>query len=346
MVANYIAAFPKLIRYNRMATNIGIRNFFVVIDMAQGEYCWLIGSDDAVLPYSIGRIIEILTAIPELPGITVNKLNFDCQLTQLIGPDHDQALPEYAEISRVLSEKSNILSNLFTSFFFISSHIFKKKHWDNIIDNYGVENLLKFEHFPHVFVYSQIAIRYEKWFWLADYCVIQRLENFSYFTEVSNKKIDYATQLTADLESIASILFSDNKHLYRKIMSKLFFLYWNPIYTIQYVSDLKISHMDIADARQKCVSWFSSITYFWLTTYLILFLPPRINRFIVRGFLVIYVYIRKKPSFDRIREIGRNVYHTLLCILGVESTKDRSLVREKEIAKIYLRMRSKYSDIS
>ena len=54
--------YPSIdIIYNCNSSNLGVaRNFFKVVKDAMGQFCWVIGSDDFIKPYSINTILNIL----------------------------------------------------------------------------------------------------------------------------------------------------------------------------------------------------------------------------------------------------------------------------------------------
>lgn len=64
VMARWAARLPKL-RYKRWGENRGAdRNYLDVVAMAEGQYCWLMGSDDIVAP---GALQKIFAAIGENP---------------------------------------------------------------------------------------------------------------------------------------------------------------------------------------------------------------------------------------------------------------------------------------
>lgn len=61
--ASVVAAFSDSccinIVYSRNSSNIGPdANFLKVVEIASGYYCWIVGSDDALLPGSIGKVLQ------------------------------------------------------------------------------------------------------------------------------------------------------------------------------------------------------------------------------------------------------------------------------------------------
>ena len=49
------------IKYQKNAKNLGIpKNVLNVVEMADGEFVWLIGDDDLLLPYAIEELFELI----------------------------------------------------------------------------------------------------------------------------------------------------------------------------------------------------------------------------------------------------------------------------------------------
>ncbi|CAG0970587.1 partial heptose III glucuronosyltransferase, partial [Anaerolineae bacterium] len=57
VMAEYQARYTW-IRYYRNETNIGEANFYHVAQLAKGEYVWIFGDDDKLLPPAIPAVIE------------------------------------------------------------------------------------------------------------------------------------------------------------------------------------------------------------------------------------------------------------------------------------------------
>jgi glycosyltransferase involved in cell wall biosynthesis len=69
-----VKSFQKTLnlKYFRNERNIGIAaNILKVPSLATGEYCWIIGDDDLLIPGSIGTVLEILNNDQNLNGIVV-----------------------------------------------------------------------------------------------------------------------------------------------------------------------------------------------------------------------------------------------------------------------------------
>lgn len=316
LVRGYIERHGRLFKYHRNDANTGIRNFFTVVEMADAEYCWMIGSDDAVPPGGIGRVLAELERHPRLPAITVNKLNYNKDLTRLIGPDHDVVLPPSPREPRVLRGYGEIVSALFMLFGYIGAHVFRKELWDEVIGEHGLPHG-RFPNQAHVFMYCEIARRGGEWLWVADPCVIQRLENFSFVELVSDKPVIYANEQTSDFQRLAATFAPDAK-TYRGIMRRVFIVYWNPWYALKYRAVTPRADWNALHLTAKCVRFFRHDALFWLLTFPILILP----RFAARALYGIlrsgYEIVAGTPQLQRVRGAARAAFHRLMRLMGIE----------------------------
>lgn len=64
------------IKYHRNAENLGIpRNFLNVVRMAEGEFAWLLGDDDLVVPDGIERTCRLIAQHPSVDFFYVNSFH-------------------------------------------------------------------------------------------------------------------------------------------------------------------------------------------------------------------------------------------------------------------------------
>lgn len=346
LVKSFSDAHSVKIKYYRQNSNTGIKNFFKVIDLADTEYCWLIGSDDAIIPNGINNVLQCLVSYPDVPGVTVNKLNFDQSLSRIVGPDHDLVLPPNPNNTRYLIGEQEILDSLFLAFCYISSHIFQKKVWDSVIAQQGIKRIFSYPVFPHVFILSEIAKAEKKWVWVKDYCVIQRMDNFSFVTEVSSKKIDFAEQVTADLVRVALDVFGEKDDIYSRINFKVFLIYWNPWFTLNYIVQPDVDMEIIKNARNNCVMWFGDSVLFRLITYPIFFIPKKILSIILMLTLKFRNFIKINCGHRIILAPMSRFVHIVLQVFGFErwekASHDDMHKASDSFLKVKLQIASKY----
>lgn len=115
------------IRWIVQENNLGAdRNFDAVIAEARGEYCWLLGSDDAVMPGAIPRLIDLLR-LHSTDILQFGYVQTDVSLHPLrrVYPDADLVESTPAGLAQHLGRLPT-LSLLFT---FISAYVFRRTVW-------------------------------------------------------------------------------------------------------------------------------------------------------------------------------------------------------------------------
>lgn len=76
--------FPT-IRYSKQPNNVGLdRNFDTAVELARGEYCWLMPDDDILLPGAVSRILSALADNHDL--IVTNYERRDLKMTNVLLP--------------------------------------------------------------------------------------------------------------------------------------------------------------------------------------------------------------------------------------------------------------------
>src|SRR5581483_8259628 len=269
LIQEYQRVSPFPIKYFRFAVDVGVRNFANVVEMASFEWCWLVGSDDVLLPNAVEAVSEALRAYPGVGGITVGKVNMDSTLSEFKSEDHNLALPARPLETRIMTD----VGELALPFAYMSAHLFRRDDWRRVVQAYGIEYVESLRHFPHAFIFSQIAAR-EPWLWLGKHLVLQRLDNSCVMEALDQQKHRYATQVTEDLIAVAVAAYGAPR---RDLLRRLFMIYWNPWLVVRYRACL--SAEEDRAIRTQCFRWFRLTPLFWVTSAPILVLPRSIPHF-------------------------------------------------------------------
>jgi abequosyltransferase len=329
LIANIRKVSSVPIKYFRFPSNMGgVRNFVNVIKMAEADYCWLVGSDDIVIDNSLVRILQILRENPSIGGLTVNKLNFNSDLEVCIGPDPEIILPIDSIKSHLFDSFDEIMLNLGFLFTYMSAHIFRRDEWNALIDLHGLDYIISFRHFPHTFLISSIAKKYKTWIWMADYCVIQRLDNFCLMQERDNRRDVYASEVTEDIVKVLSALLNKTSRAYLKLTKHLFVIYWNPLSVLRYKSYPNVSREDDKAMLTRCNKWFGNIPLFLFTSYPILVIP---SFFIRPKFLI-------NSIFDTLTSQTKGLQYSLrsfLRFINLESEFTKRFDQAQMVAEKY-----------
>lgn len=167
-----------LLRYVVQSENLGAdRNFDAVVAQARGEYCWLLGDDDALLPDSLSRITnELKKSKPVLLQLGYIQADIDLNPLKSISPNKSGLSEEGLLIDSACYIKSQ--TNISLLFAFISSFIFRRSCWmANKEEWYG-------SNYIHLFqMHSALAsTRAPKIAHLEKPCVLARGNNPNYIT--------------------------------------------------------------------------------------------------------------------------------------------------------------------
>lgn len=77
ILTGYAARHPQL-RYFRQATNMGLdQDFDRVVELAHGEYCWLMADDDLLNPGGIAAVLQAICRRPSLVLVNAEVRNAD-----------------------------------------------------------------------------------------------------------------------------------------------------------------------------------------------------------------------------------------------------------------------------
>jgi glycosyltransferase involved in cell wall biosynthesis len=156
------------INYHRNEKNLGIpQNFINVVSMAKGEYVWLIGDDDLILPDTFDRLLPLLEENQGIDFFYLNSFHLDKSHINLYPHPFDtKNLPSEME---PFSKKKNSeeleffelidpkVSYDFLGGMFLS--MFRKTKWDGAVDRLdskAIKSSKTFSHFDNTFPHLKI----------------------------------------------------------------------------------------------------------------------------------------------------------------------------------------------
>jgi abequosyltransferase len=309
---------PCKLSYHRYDKNEGLRNFQHVINMANGDYCWMIGSDDILPPGSIRSIVEIIYKNKDAAGFTINKLNFNADYSALIGPDNDVVLPSDWATKKKIFGFDNILTEMCFLLSFISAHILKKTEWDLAIEEMGWHTFERMRHFAFSAVLAKIIKNSDEWIWIPDFLITQRIGNSCLVDDLGD--LGFAIQCTVDMQSFIERMLLDvpnAKKVKNILQKKLFLLYWNPILVLKYKSGSHATFLSDRQMLRFCVKSFLTVPLFWFTTFFVLLLPGFVApplQVLAKGILNI---VRRKQLEQARSLVGPGLDHTASAVLAL-----------------------------
>lgn len=159
------------IKYFRHAENVGrVRNYLKVVDMAQGDFIWLLGDDDLLLPDALVTISGLIQKNKEVDFFYVNSFNLSTEYVLSFPQPFDTAdVPKKMttfstyQISGKRSFISLVDPNV--SFDFVGAMflaVFRRKNWlenVNALDSDAISDPQTFSHFDNTFPHLKVFIR-------------------------------------------------------------------------------------------------------------------------------------------------------------------------------------------
>jgi glycosyltransferase involved in cell wall biosynthesis len=168
------------IKYRKNPQNLGIpRNFLNVVAMAEGEFAWLIGDDDLLLPTTVEQLLSLLEQHPSVDFFYVNSFHLTTQYVFARPQPFDTAqLPTDMQpfSSRRISGELPFMDLIDpkVSFDFLGGMflaVFRRAKWlanTDALDREAIMDSRTFSHFdntfPHVKIFSRAFARSRAYF--------------------------------------------------------------------------------------------------------------------------------------------------------------------------------------
>lgn len=156
------------IKYHKNPRNLGIpRNFLNVVEMADGEFVWLLGDDDLLLPSALEELDGLISQHQDAEFFYVNSYHLDTQYIFSFPQPFDTAnLPKNMKPFSSWTNSGEMmfmdLVNPKISFDFLGGmflSVFRRQNWIlnvNVLDAAAVEDTRTFSHFDNTFPHVKI----------------------------------------------------------------------------------------------------------------------------------------------------------------------------------------------
>ena len=156
------------IRYQKNASNVGIpRNFLNVVNMARGEFVWLLGDDDLVSPGGIESLLELINKKPAIDFFYINSFHLTTDyVLSFPQPFNTDNLPEDMKpfSSRLNSGELKFIDLIDpnVSFDFLGGMflaVFRRESWlrhANVLNTDAIHDSRTFSHFDNTFPHVKI----------------------------------------------------------------------------------------------------------------------------------------------------------------------------------------------
>jgi glycosyltransferase involved in cell wall biosynthesis len=156
------------IKYQKNTINVGMaQNFLNVVQMADGEFIWMIGDDDLLLPNAMEKLFSLFENNPKVDFFYINSFNLTTEyVLSFSQPFKTTSLPQIMAPFSSFKKSGEIdFLNLIDpkmSFDFLGGiflAVFKREKWMlniNVLDKNAISDLRTFSHFDNSFPHLKI----------------------------------------------------------------------------------------------------------------------------------------------------------------------------------------------
>jgi glycosyltransferase involved in cell wall biosynthesis len=221
LMRTYADRHPGRIRYRRNEGDLGaIRNIFASFELARGEYCFAIMSDDALAPRGLAAIMSALADNPGVSGVTVNSLHLDADLREVVPifpaaimPPSDRGTVRYTDPDRLVRD----LGLLFTHDLLV-----RRSEWQTVVEGQRERLLAASPNFAYALVLGRVARRRPDWLWLPQVVVHNRL--FASTWVEGRAYHDVHLAWLRDIAGVFRELSAGNRETYKRLLYKWYLL--------------------------------------------------------------------------------------------------------------------------
>lgn len=254
------------IRYYRWKESVECgKNLLKAVELAAGEYCWLMTDDDRVEEGGVETVMSLLRKYPSLTGVSVDVEGYDRYLKckKKIRYSHK------IKAEKLFEDAEEIFQELGAWFGFWSAHIIKRKKWEEVV---ATKEHICFLGYHHLYIMLKMAKESPRWFFIDKRCVGYRSNNESFVGEYGRLKrfeIDAFSYTTIGLKLFKR---SSVKKVNTLVLNQL--LFWQ-LYTLKFdSSNIKL----LKEILKISFSYYKTYSSFWYRFIPLILFPSSLLR--------------------------------------------------------------------
>ena len=178
LMAAYRAVHGDLVVYHRNDRDKGAQyNILKSVEIASGDWCWLLSSDDLIAPNGLSTAIGLLELRPDVAGMSVAWATYERSMEMPSAPPA-AFFPSRAAATRVFDGASSILAECGMAQSMLSAQIVSRRLWaEGISDLGGAERVILSSWFSFLYLIGTMIRRQPKWLWCGARLVSLRNSN-------------------------------------------------------------------------------------------------------------------------------------------------------------------------
>jgi hypothetical protein len=140
-------------------------NLQTCVEMGTGEFCWLFGSDDALLPGALKTVVDTIGRHPEISAMTCMWRTYTADMRAEIGSYFETMVPDRPH-EHIYTNFEETIGDLGMWMTFYSAQIFRKSAWTDFVRATDRDLIFSFRNYTIIFIIGKIIEANLKWMWL------------------------------------------------------------------------------------------------------------------------------------------------------------------------------------
>lgn len=190
------------------------RNFLKAVELASGDFCWLMGSDDKLEPGALAHVAQAIRQDPDLAGMSVAAQGYHADLVRPMFIPDPIALG--FKDDTVLVGRDRIATAIGPSLGYLSSIVVQRALWNAVVARCPVDNYLN--SYVHIYVILRALDNGSRWL-----CIPRRLvgwrsgnDSFLRLGQFNRLRID-----VVGYDQVFGDVFGRNSKTYHRVMAKV-----------------------------------------------------------------------------------------------------------------------------
>ena len=155
---------PVAIRYFRNSRDVGLGNLVKAVERADGDWCWLFGSDDVMAADALEKLTRVIRRFPEATGIGFWKANYSADLGDLLMYEDTRIIPP-RDKALVVTDREDVIVDFAFVRMVLSCSAFRRDRW---LAAAAAHPSAAVEHpdWPQLLIHEEAARSNPYWVWL------------------------------------------------------------------------------------------------------------------------------------------------------------------------------------
>lgn len=257
-------------------------NLLKVVDIARGDFCWLIGSDDLIAPGGIAEVLALLDAHPGVAGVTLNRYRVNVFEPEKKLYDPSDELPKDSGRLHDYESAYEIFANVGLSHDYISTQVVARELFAAVARETSAAQLAEAKHFAHLLLLGRMVQRRPRWVWHPDALVQHTTGTSALDEDLDHDYTSYQLAVMDGRDAVWSMLFGRRSPTYKAVMAKAYLRTARPASILGLKLGEKHTYRSDLTLLAALVRYFFWHPPFWTRTMPVLLIPALIVKQVTR----------------------------------------------------------------